>query len=169
MAEAACAAPTAYRPRRAPESPLYRLAETHHETFKQMYDELSLLKIPSASKRSGQAIGRVPSCGRIGPERGSDGSLVANPSGPEFEEIVVWGARPHPFRTGGLLVNRGPPLQSHRMSLRVRGLARLSGPVSPVRELHPPRPRVTLARSGSLPLREALDTSGVRAALRVVS
>ena len=39
MAEAACAAPAAYRPRRAPESPLYRLAETHHETFKQVYDE----------------------------------------------------------------------------------------------------------------------------------
>ena len=39
MAEVACAAPAAYRPRRARESPLYRLAEMHHETFKQVYDE----------------------------------------------------------------------------------------------------------------------------------
>jgi hypothetical protein len=39
MAEAACAAPAAYRPRRARDSSLYRLAETHHETFKQVYDE----------------------------------------------------------------------------------------------------------------------------------
>ncbi|MFQ5974050.1 MAG: transposase [Alphaproteobacteria bacterium] len=35
----ACAGPAAYRPRRARDSPLYRLAETHHETFKQVYDE----------------------------------------------------------------------------------------------------------------------------------
>jgi hypothetical protein len=35
----ACAGPAAYRPRRARESPLYRLAETHYETFKQVYDE----------------------------------------------------------------------------------------------------------------------------------
>jgi hypothetical protein len=39
MAEAACLTASAYRPRRARESPLYRLAETHHETFKQVYDE----------------------------------------------------------------------------------------------------------------------------------
>jgi hypothetical protein len=39
MAEAACAGPAVYRPRRARDSPLYRLAETHHETFKQVYDE----------------------------------------------------------------------------------------------------------------------------------
>ncbi len=39
MAEAAGAGPAAYRPRRARDSPLYRLAETHHETFKQVYDE----------------------------------------------------------------------------------------------------------------------------------
>jgi hypothetical protein len=35
----ACAGPAAYRPRRARDSPLYRLAETHYETFKQVYDE----------------------------------------------------------------------------------------------------------------------------------
>jgi hypothetical protein len=35
----ACAGPAAYRPRRARDSPLYRLAEAHHETFKQVYDE----------------------------------------------------------------------------------------------------------------------------------
>jgi hypothetical protein len=39
MAGTACDAPAAYRPRRARDSPLYRLAETHHETFKQVYDE----------------------------------------------------------------------------------------------------------------------------------
>jgi len=39
MADAACSGPAAYRPRRARDSPLYRLAETHHETFKQVYDE----------------------------------------------------------------------------------------------------------------------------------
>lgn len=35
----ACTGPAAYRPRRARDSPLYRLAETHYETFKQVYDE----------------------------------------------------------------------------------------------------------------------------------
>ncbi len=35
----ASGAAAAYRPRRARESPLYRLAEAHHETFKQVYDE----------------------------------------------------------------------------------------------------------------------------------
>jgi hypothetical protein len=35
----ACAGLAVYRPRRARESPLYRLAETHYETFKQDYDE----------------------------------------------------------------------------------------------------------------------------------
>jgi hypothetical protein len=35
----ACAGLAAYRPRRARDSPLYRLAETHDETFKQVYDE----------------------------------------------------------------------------------------------------------------------------------
>jgi hypothetical protein len=39
MADTACDAPAAYRPRRAREPPLYRLAETHHETFKQLYEE----------------------------------------------------------------------------------------------------------------------------------
>jgi hypothetical protein len=39
MATAACDALGSYRPRRARDSPLYRLAETHHETFKQVYDE----------------------------------------------------------------------------------------------------------------------------------
>ena len=39
MADAACAGPAAYRPRRPRDSPLYRLAETHHETFKQVYDD----------------------------------------------------------------------------------------------------------------------------------
>ena len=39
MAEAACLTAPAYRPRRARDSPLYRLAEPHHETFKQVYDE----------------------------------------------------------------------------------------------------------------------------------
>jgi hypothetical protein len=34
-----CAGPAVYRPRRARESPLHRLAETHYETFKQVYDE----------------------------------------------------------------------------------------------------------------------------------
>lgn len=39
MAEAACLTASAYRPRRARDSSLYRLAETHYETFKQLYDE----------------------------------------------------------------------------------------------------------------------------------
>jgi hypothetical protein len=39
MAEAASDGLAAYRPRRARDSPLYRLAGTHHETFKQVYDE----------------------------------------------------------------------------------------------------------------------------------
>ena len=39
MADAACSGPAAYRPRRPRDSPLYRLAEAHHETFKQVYDE----------------------------------------------------------------------------------------------------------------------------------
>jgi hypothetical protein len=39
MADAACLGAAAYRPRRARESPLYRLAEAHHETFKQVYAE----------------------------------------------------------------------------------------------------------------------------------
>jgi hypothetical protein len=39
MAGTSCATLPAYRPRRARDSPLYRLAETHHETFKQVYDE----------------------------------------------------------------------------------------------------------------------------------
>jgi hypothetical protein len=39
MADAACGGPAAYRPRRPRDSPLYRLAEAHHETFKQVYDE----------------------------------------------------------------------------------------------------------------------------------
>lgn len=39
MASAACEDAPTYRPRRARESPLYRLTETHHETFKQLYDE----------------------------------------------------------------------------------------------------------------------------------
>ena len=39
MADGACGGPAAYRPRRARDSPLYRLAEAHYETFKQVYDE----------------------------------------------------------------------------------------------------------------------------------
>ncbi len=39
MADSACTGPAAYRPRRPRDSPLYRLAEAHHETFKQVYDE----------------------------------------------------------------------------------------------------------------------------------
>ncbi len=39
MAKAACNGPAAYSPRRARDSPLYRLAETHYETSKQVYDE----------------------------------------------------------------------------------------------------------------------------------
>lgn len=39
MAEAACLTESAYHPRRARDSSLYRLAETHYETFKQLYDE----------------------------------------------------------------------------------------------------------------------------------
>ncbi len=39
MAEAACLTASAYHPRRARDSSLYRLAETHDETFKQLYDE----------------------------------------------------------------------------------------------------------------------------------
>lgn len=39
MAEAACLTASAYRPRRARGSSLYRIAETHYETFKQLYDE----------------------------------------------------------------------------------------------------------------------------------
>src|SRR3972149_11626876 len=39
MAEAACDGPAPSRPRRARESPLYRLAETQYETFKQVYDQ----------------------------------------------------------------------------------------------------------------------------------
>lgn len=39
MAEVPCLTAPAYRPRRARESPLCRLAEPHHETFKQVYDE----------------------------------------------------------------------------------------------------------------------------------
>jgi hypothetical protein len=35
----ACAGAAAYRPRRARDSPLYRFAETHYETFKREYDE----------------------------------------------------------------------------------------------------------------------------------
>jgi hypothetical protein len=35
----ACVGPAAYRPRRARDSPLYRLAEAHYETFKQVYDD----------------------------------------------------------------------------------------------------------------------------------
>ena len=39
MADAACVVPARYRPRRPRDSPLYRLAEEHYESFKQVYDE----------------------------------------------------------------------------------------------------------------------------------
>ncbi len=39
MAGTACDAPGAYRPHRARDSSLHRLAEAHHETFTQVYDE----------------------------------------------------------------------------------------------------------------------------------
>jgi hypothetical protein len=71
---------------------------------------------------------------RIGPEQGRDGSPSVNQMGPEFEMSVVWGARPHPFRTGGLLVNRCPPLRSPRISPVVRRLGRLTRCVGPARE-----------------------------------
>src|SRR6266581_9315578 len=76
----------------------------------------------------------MPACSGIEPERSRDGSLAVNPPVPEFEETYAWGARPHPFRTGGPLVNSGPPLRFPRISPVVRGLGRWGGPTCPAPE-----------------------------------
>ena len=52
----------------------------------------------------------------------------------ESEETYAWGARTHPFRTGGPAVNSGPPLRLPHMFPGVRRLARLVGPVGTDRE-----------------------------------
>jgi hypothetical protein len=68
----------------------------------------------------------------------------------------MWGARTHPFRTGGPRVNSGPPLRFPRMSPSVRGLARLVGRArNGSREPHPPHPRLAPTRPISLTLRRA--------------
>src|SRR5713101_8414265 len=40
----------------------------------------------------------LPSCSRIRPRQGPDGSPPVNPTVLEFEEIVAWGARTHRTR-----------------------------------------------------------------------
>ncbi len=74
-------------------------------------------------------VGWLASFNRVGPERGPSGSLSVNPAVPEFEESYAWGARPHPFRTGGPQVDCGPPLLLPRMFPGVGELARLEAPV----------------------------------------
>ena len=76
----------------------------------------------------------LPTQSRERQSPGLDGSLPVNPTVPEFEEIVAWGARPHLFRKGGPAVNSGPPLRFPHMSPGVRRLARLVGPVGTDRE-----------------------------------
>ena len=61
---------------------------------------------------------------------GSAGSWAVNQRVPEFETGVVWGARPHSSRTGGPMVNTGPPLHFSGMFPGVIELARLNGRVS---------------------------------------
>src|SRR6266568_1276313 len=77
---------------------------------------------------------------------------------------ITWGARPHPFRTGGSLVNRGPPLRFPHMFPGVRRLARLVGPVGKDRESRiDTSPSLDLSGSGSLTLSSPAESRpGVR-------
>jgi hypothetical protein len=81
-----------------------------------------------------------------------------NPPVPEFDKTYAWGARPHPFRTGGPAVNSGPPLRLPRTFLGVRGFGRWGVPAGPLRRA-PSEPPVTHLQpfrlSDSLPQRRA--------------
>jgi hypothetical protein len=81
---------------------------------------VSLMKSSSRSRyRNERARRRSLWPGERKRERGSDGSRAANQTVSEFEMPVVWGARPHLVRTGGLQVNSGP-LFNPPVSLQLR-------------------------------------------------